>query len=465
MKKRTRIIILGVCIALFLIVSPCIVLYSMGYKIDFEKMEIMATGGIYIRTSPQASGVIIDSKMSEKPKMFSDSVFVLDLIPKEHSILIKKEGYFDYQKTIEVKEKEVTKLENIVLFKKNINTDIISRGVEQFFFSADKKHILTELSNTKSLDFEYFRVNSPNNKKIYSLALKNTTVSDLIWSGNSDKVLAKTQNPNGVFYYLLDFSKETQSTAPVSFLNSSCSKISFNPQNSEQIFYIKNNSLYSAKNNKAEILIKNLVSYKIENNNILWLSADGTLNRSDISGEITETLISKENSLPARQNCDIKIIGEKIFLMASDALYEYDSETMKFKDFGIAIDNCNLLRSPDNKNMVYYNNSGIYLYTFINKAGKEVPDSENNVKIFSSNYPETITDCYWFNNDYIIFQSGNKITVSEIDYRGNINQVQLPLNFELSADSKNSQIFFNAEDNKVYVLNGNTLYSSEKLAQ
>ncbi len=465
MKKRTRIIVLGLCITLFLVLSPWIVLYSMGYKIDFEKMEIIATGGIYIRTSPQASEVIIDSKMPEKPKMFSDSVFVLDLIPKEHSILIKKDGYFDYQKTIEVKEKEVTKLENIVLFKKNIGMYIISRDVEQFFFSADKKYILAELSNTKSLDFEYFKINSLNNKKTYSLALKNTAVTDLIWSENSDKAIVKTQNSSGTFYYLLDFSKEIQATAPVSFLNSYCSGISFNPQNSKQIFYIKNNSLYLAENDKAEILIKNLVSYKIENNSILWLSTEGILSRSDISGKTMETLISEENSFPITQNCDIKVAGEKIFLMASTALYEYDSETMKFKDFGVAIDNCDLLRSPDNKNMVYYNNSGIYLYTFIDKAGKKVSDSENNVKIFSSNYPETITDCYWLNNDYIVFQSGNKIIVSEIDYRGNINQVQLPLNFEPSADSRNPQIFFNTEDGKVYVLNGGTLYYSERLAQ
>ena len=453
------------CIALFLVLSPWIVLYSMGYKIDFEKMEIIATGGIYIRTSPQASEVIIDTRTPEKPKMFSDSVFVLDLIPKEHSVLIKKEGYFDYQKTIEVKEKEVTKLENIVLFKKNLGIDILLRNVEHFFVSPDKNYILAELSNTKSLNFEYFRTNSLNNKKTYSLALKNTTVSDLIWSGNSDKALIKIQNSSGISYYLLDFSKEIQTTTPASFLNSSCLEISFNPQNSEQIFYMKNGSLYLAENNKAEILIKNLVSYKIENNSILWLSAKGTLSRSDFSGKTTETLISEENSFPISQNCDIKIAGEKIFLMANTALYEYDSETMEFKDFGVAIDNCDLLRSPDNKNMIYYNNSGIYLYTFIDKAGKRLSDSENNVKIFSSNYPETITDCYWLNSDYIIFQSGNKIIASEIDYRGNINQVQLPLNFEPSTDSKNPQIFFNTEDNKIYVLNGGTLYSSEKLFQ
>lgn len=465
MEKRTRIIILTVCIALFLIVSPWIVLYSMGYKINFETMEILATGGIYIRTTPQASEVIIDEKMSEKPKMFSDSVFVLDLIPKEHSILVKKEGYFDYQKTIEVKEKEVTKLENIVLFKKNINIEVISQDVEQFFFSPDKKNVLAELTNTKSLDFEYFKASSPNNKKTYSLALKNTTVSDLIWSENSDKAIVKTQNLNGIFYYLLDFSKEIQATSPLSFLSSSSSDISFNPQNSEQIFYIKNKTLYSSVNNKTETVIKNLVSYKIENNNILWLSPEGILSKSDISGKTSETLIKKENSFPISQNCDIKVVGEKIFLMASDALYEYDSETMKLKDFGVAIDNCYLLRSPDSKNMVYYNNSGIYLYTFIDKTGEKVSDSENNIKIFSSNYPETITDCYWLNNDYIIFQSGNKIIVSEIDYRGNINQIQLPLNFEPSPDSRNPQIFFNTEDNKVYVLIGGTLYSSEKLIQ
>jgi len=53
--------------------------------------------------------------------MFSNSFFVQDLMPKTHIVEVKKDGYFDYKKSLAVKAKEVTKLEHITLFKKDIS--------------------------------------------------------------------------------------------------------------------------------------------------------------------------------------------------------------------------------------------------------------------------------------------------------------------------------------------------------
>ena len=74
MKKRTRFTILLTCIACFLVVSPVLVFYSMGYRLDLEKMKITLTGGIYVRTFPTADKITFDSKTSEKPAIFSNSV-------------------------------------------------------------------------------------------------------------------------------------------------------------------------------------------------------------------------------------------------------------------------------------------------------------------------------------------------------------------------------------------------------
>jgi len=107
--------------------------------------------------------------------------------------------------------------------------------------------------------------------------------------------------------------------------------------------------------------------------------------------------------------------------------------------------------------MVYFNNSEIYLYSFSETSEKK------NVKLFFANSRETISNCFWVNNDYIIFESGNKIIISEIDYRGNINAVEVSQNYEKSADSKNPKIYFNGHDAKIYILSGNSLFSSEKI--
>ncbi|MGD0577154.1 MAG: hypothetical protein ABSA74_03715, partial [Candidatus Staskawiczbacteria bacterium] len=75
MTKKTRLIILLSCVACFVIIAPILVAYSEGYRFDFEKDKIVATGGIYVRTFPAADKIIIDSDISEKPGLFLNYIF------------------------------------------------------------------------------------------------------------------------------------------------------------------------------------------------------------------------------------------------------------------------------------------------------------------------------------------------------------------------------------------------------
>ncbi len=132
MTKRTRLIILAICAVLFLVLIPFILLYSMGYRIDFENKKIVGTGGIYVRAMPNPLDITIDSKTTQTGR-FTPSVFVQNLLPKKHSVVIAKEGYFDYHKNLQVKEKEVTKLEHVILFKKEIPFEILENETQSPF--------------------------------------------------------------------------------------------------------------------------------------------------------------------------------------------------------------------------------------------------------------------------------------------------------------------------------------------
>jgi hypothetical protein len=434
----------------------------MGYRVDFAKMKITATGGIYVRAWPQASDIVVDSKLSNKPNMFTNAVFVQNLLPQQHSVLIKKEGYFDYQKKIDVKENKVTKLESILLIKKDLAFSPLAEKTDYFSISPDNKNIITEGPATKSLGFQYFSLSSQDQKKTFLLAFPGAKVLDIKWSDDSSKALIKIQKPYLVSYYIFDASKDIQQTVALAYLDENSKQISFNPQDSSQIFYVENKTLYSLKNSKVSVVIKNLITYKFSNGNILWLSAEGFLSKSDNSGKLIEKMTTEPITLSGNETYKIENVNGKTFLASNSNLYLYNYETKNFKNFDAQINNYQLLQSPDGEKMVYYNNSDIYLYIFTDKVGN-TELKENNIKLFSSNYPETISKCFWLNNDYIIFQSGNKIIISEIDYRGNINAVEVPQNYGLSASSQPPEIFFNPQDSKIYVLNGSTLYSSEKI--
>ena len=151
MTKKTRLIILIFCVVCFFVIAPILVLYSTGDRFDFKKMKITATGGIYVRTFPVAEQIIIDSKISKKPGVFSNSIFAQSLLPNEHTVLVKKSGYYDYFKTLPVKEKQVTKLENVLLIKNFIGFNKLSDKIDYFSVAPNNQNIITSTATTKNI--------------------------------------------------------------------------------------------------------------------------------------------------------------------------------------------------------------------------------------------------------------------------------------------------------------------------
>lgn len=368
MNKKTRLAILLVCVVCFLIIAPILVLYSMGYRVDLEKMEITATGGIYVRTFPSADQITIDSNVPEKPGLFANSIFVQSLLPKNHTVSIKKSGYYDYYKTLTVKENQVTKLENVLLFKNNIGFEIITDQTKSPF------NLIT-------------------------------------------KFLIKNNN----LYY---------SNAP------------------------ENSSLTAIQ--KATPILKKLTAFTLQNNDILWLGTDGFLYRSDVnnlSATPTKIII---NALKINKLGSYKIMAynNDIFVNDNSNLLVLNKKTNDLDNFASQVKGGKF--SPDGKNVIYYNDKKIYISLLVDEPIKTL--------LYESSEP--IIDLVWLNNDYIIVALANKIIISEIDYRGNVNIVTLPQNIitgEKQIAIKNPEISFDHQNGKLYVLTGKILLLTEKI--
>lgn len=451
MNKKTRLIILLFCVVCFLVIAPILVLYSMGYRFDFEETEVVTTGGIYVRTFPTAGQIIIDSHISEKPGMFSNSIFVQSLLPENHSVAIKKDGYYDYSKTLAVQEGQVTKLENVLLIKKSITFSDIADKIDYFSVAPNNQNIITAAVGAKNITFNYFSLNNGNKPKTFSVGTAGT-VSDIKWSDNSKGTLIKINNSKNSFYYLFDSTLKEPSAIRLSYLNKNSQQISFSPQDQKTIFYIENSTLYSAKGDASLPIINNIISFKIAGTNIAWLSVKGVLSNSDLTGKLTEATSLKNFPVNGKKTYKIISISGNTYLMEDDSLFEFDQNTKTFKNFIIpSITSYKIINSGDNKNLIYWSKDKIYLYSLADNLSADSGQKKFQ-ELFSGSQ---INNCQWLNNDYIIFASGDKTIISEIDYRGNINAITLPQ----TAD----KIFFNQQDGKLYILSNNTLLVSEKL--
>ncbi len=353
MTKRIRSLILASCVALFFIATPYIIIYSLGYRIDFEQKKLVTTGGIYVRALPLGLDVIVDSKNSSKTSLLAPTVFVQNLLPKQHSVEIKKDGYYDYKKTLEIKEKEVVKLEWVILFKKEIPFEILKD---------------------------------------------------------------KTNSP---------FLKKEQ----------------------EKLFIIRNGDLYNSISQKSVAILKKVLSFEVSGNNIIWLGQNGHLYSSSQDGKTTDQLSQIPLKIIKGSSYKFTIISQNIFLKENNNLLLFNPKTKTFEIFYSLVKDLKV--SPDGQKILYYNDNEI-LYSYLT--------SENPEKIFLNRFSEKIGDCFWLNDNYLIFDLGGKIVISETDNRDSINTITLPQTL-----SPSDKILFSQEDQKLYISTKDNVLVSEKL--
>ena len=135
MTHKTRNILFITLFILFLIIAPITVFYSLGWRFDWETKKVVQTGVFYFKVWPKNVQVYINGEFKKKTDIFFSSAHIDNLLPGQYEIEIKKDGYYDWKKTLEIKKREVTEGKNIVLIPKNPNFNLLSEQVKDFFFS------------------------------------------------------------------------------------------------------------------------------------------------------------------------------------------------------------------------------------------------------------------------------------------------------------------------------------------
>lgn len=335
MTRKIRIILFSSFVFLYLVVAPVMIFYSLGYRIDFESKRLVGTGGLYLKIWPQGANILIDNKINKKLSLFSDQILIQGLFNEEHTILVEKEGYSSWQKTLGIKRKEVTRVENITLIKEKIIFEKLKDNVKNLYISPNGDLILM----LDSLEYSLSIIDSKTKTEKNSLSLPENTEGNLSvasWDENSKTIILKAEND----YFSVDYNK---------------------------------------------------------------------------SG----------------------IIEPKT------TLFENNEELTVF--------------SPDKSKLLFFNDHEISFAETKNPTEK----------IFLYRFSEKINDCFWLNNNYLIFNIGNQIKISEIDTRDKINTVELPQQIFLTDNTffelKNPKIFWDETNKKLYILDQSILFVSEPI--
>ncbi len=445
MTKRTRFIILAICGALFVAITPYIILYSLGYRVNFQNLSIMPTGGLYVKTSNPGTTIAIDSARSQTTGLLTPYVFSQNLLPGKHSVLIKKDGYYDYQKNLQVLGKQVTKLEHVTLFKKNIAFTQLQKSVDYFSIAPNGVNMFMATAAPGKI---MITVQNIADQTKVDLAIKtaSTKITDLKWSDDSSKAILALQGN----YYLIQPYAQTPSITLLVF-SPGAKDVEFNNQNTKDLFYIKNGNLYS--NRQAPAIVKNVLAYKLSGSQIIWFSGDGLLYHSDLDGAKPAAITSIAFPIKKAASHNIITGGGMTILQEDASLFSLDQKTQTLQSFyGPATD---IKFSPDGKQVVYYTDHQITYYP-LDLNANPLPQAG---PLFPGGLPETIKQVYWLNNDYVAIYTPGKIIISEVDIRGNVNMIDI----KYSPNNSITQASYNDRDQKIYLLENKNIASSEKL--
>jgi hypothetical protein len=239
MTKKDRTILFYSFFFLFLVIASISVLYSQGYRFDTKNFKLVKTGGIFIQTEPKQAQIFIDGKLTKKTDFFIGSALISKLLPREYQIRVEKEGFLAWEKTLEVKEKEVTEAKNIVLFP-------INPGFEN-------------IASTTASTTAFWN----------NLVQKATTTATSV-IGVSDFTLKK----EGAILYILnpktkEFDKLFEPLKGFS-ISPDSQKIAFYSENEIWLLFIKKNT--GSETPYGEKVFLNRFSEKI--GNALWLNSD-----------------------------------------------------------------------------------------------------------------------------------------------------------------------------------------------
>lgn len=447
MTKRSRTILFLLCVFLFFLAAPLVILYSQGYRFDFNPsgggIKITKTGGIGLKVEPKQVEIYVDGKLTKRTDFIFGSALVEDLLPKRYKIEVKKESYLTWEKNLEVKEKEVVEIKNIILFPENISFKILTKGTESFWFSPDeKKIILLEKDNSSLSSPPEENSEVEENKgswalKLYNLErdIKSHLVSDTDINKAGANLLNLEISEDSREIYL---DIEIAEVSPVSATGKQEKKI------------ILKLDQVSPKPIEEEVTPspENFVTFKEYNQDLYYLDNTGYVFKNDLRMNEVPFPIEPETEYT------LEIFSDFIFLKTGNkTIYWLSPEKNSFE---ILFDQINDLRlSPDKKKLVFFSNSEVWIFFLKDEGAKKTGE-----KLFLVRLSEKIADVFWLNPDYLILDSGGNLKIVELDERDRVQTWDITPNQNFKTEK---EIYFNKYDKKIYILNEGNLFISEKL--
>lgn len=115
MTRLTRRIFFYSAIAVFVLLAPILIAYSLGYTFHSDTRLLERTGGIFIKSKTPRISIFLDGTFIKETSYLSGGALITEIVPGTHRLRLEKTNYHPWSTTIHVEPELVTDLRNILL--------------------------------------------------------------------------------------------------------------------------------------------------------------------------------------------------------------------------------------------------------------------------------------------------------------------------------------------------------------
>jgi hypothetical protein len=473
-KKEINIVslLMSIFSVLFIVGGALLIFYfSRGYRINISERNIKKTGVLTVQTEPSMADLYINGDdVGKTPKSRT-----LDI--GTNSITVKKEGYRDWNKQVEIVEEKSTLLFPFLIFEQITPSSVWENTgeVEKAWISDNEAYfvfLIKDEIGQRSL--WTYRINSPiwnlNPNPVQILTVTEEQDIDLVISHNGQKAIMTLTEEGQENYYIVDLTVPIlpENLEPITIPEITESTLSWSRDNR----YIILESTTEISSIDTTLLPNveepNILVTKEPDVNYIWntdeegffyiledlhTEEDGTYtyalkqmlpNGGSPNYTIDKTYFQKQTSYIDyyRENGDsypefttspqaTQAIGKityfevnqelnGVYIKTETSVYWYDITTDKYRM--ICTHPAELISfSPDSRKVLFVNNNNYYIFT-LKKEEADHTEEIGTKKVKNITKEDTSQISWLSNSTYLYYVKDNKLQISEKDGE---NQMEL----------------------------------------
>ncbi len=444
MTKRTRTVLFLFLGTVFCVAAPAIILYSQGYRLNFQEKWFSKVGAFYFQVTPPRAEVFINEKSMGQTARVLGSMLTKNFSPGSYYVRIQKEGYHSWSKQLEITEKQVTEAKHVVLLPQNPVFVTLAEDVQTVWFSPSKTEAIVQKSNPQNTwTLSLWDIEKNVEYPLYQSPRSQDQIWEIGWAWDSQALLLRITSQEQVqnFIQVIDRnllarqktsaeSLQIASQLRVSLeqLTIADTHISFSPFQQNQILFLasQGNSFHVMQYDYLQQqlltpLAQGVITFYATNDQVFWLDKGGNLWQKQSNETQALTLNKIPLELLPETLYAIHEFGNEFFLQENQTLYLLNKQNQKFEELFSSVKE--IILSPDGKKLALSDGKEIWLY-FLHEE-KEQPSHPKGEKVFLTRFGELITNLTWLDAYHVLFARGNEILAAEIDNRDRLNVVEL----------------------------------------